>query len=89
MVSVAQFRCIACGGTTEVVLGGRATNPQVIANIAKLRGWQADANRTNRVYCPECLAEPVRGDNSTQEVPMSNSPKGPEPREQRRRRKTF
>jgi hypothetical protein len=81
MVSVAQFRCIACGGTTEVTLGGRATSAQVIANIAKLRGWQADPNRANRIYCPVCLGEPVREDNTTQEVLMSNPPKSAEPRE--------
>jgi hypothetical protein len=81
LVSIAQFRCIACGETTDVTLGGSAANPQVIANIAKLRGWQTDAYRVNRIYCPACLGEPVPDENPIQEVLMSDSPKRPELRE--------
>lgn len=57
MKTVVRASCHKCGGHDEISAPASGHNPEGIAKLFRLRGWEFDAYHKNRCKCPSCVAE--------------------------------
>lgn len=55
--ATARFLCYGCGAKEDMVLRPGTMNPEAITKRLRLKGWDADPWRRNRIRCPACLGK--------------------------------